>query len=268
MIFCVCPGLSVLNCAMTAATISKPTSTTATSSSSAVSFEIEGVQINGCPMQFPAIQVESEKVVSVGRNESGNNRIVRYTSTSTNVKRSADGTLRVSPSQKEYLLQVPTERPAAVGLMMVGWGGNNGSTLTASLLAHQHKINWKSRRGVEKPNFYGSLVMASTVTLGFDVDSGREVSAPIYQMAPFVDPNSLVIGGWDISSMNLADACDRAQVLEPILIERLHPHMEILKPLPSIYDSTFIASNQSDRADNFITGTKREKLTKICQDIR
>lgn len=242
------------------------TAATAASKTVPSAIEIEGVAISGCPTQFPSIHIESEAVL-IGSSATAT-RTVRYTSTSTHVKRSADGSIRVTPSQKDYLLQVPTQRPGAVGLMLVGWGGNNGSTLTASLLAHQHNVTWKSRRGVETPNFYGSLVMASTCALGFDQESGKEVTAPIYQLAPFVDPKNLVVGGWDISSMNLADACDRAQVLEPTLIERLTPQMAALKPLPSIYDPAFIASNQSDRADNVIPGSKREQLEQVRKDIR
>ena len=235
-----------------------------TSTAVAAAVEIENVSISGCPMNFPSIKIESESVLTC----SEASRTVRYTSTTSHVKRAADGSIRVTPSQKDYLLQVPTKRPEKIGLMLVGWGGNNGSTLTASLLAHQHNVSWKSRRGIEKPNFYGSLVMASTVALGFEEETGKEVTAPIYQLAPFVDPKNLIVGGWDISSMNIADACDRAQVLEPTLIERLSPQMSQLKPLPSIFDPIFIASNQSDRADNVILGTKREQLEQVRKDIR
>ncbi len=250
-------GLYCRNCtpfAMTAAT---------TASTSSV-IEIESCRISGCPSEFPAVQVESDQLVEA----TTNSRTVRYTSTTTSVKRAADGSIRVVPSQQKYLLQVPTDRSKSVGLMMVGWGGNNGSTLTAALTAHKQGITWKSRRGVEKPNFYGSLIMASTVALGFEEGTGTETFAPMFQLAPFVDPNDLVIGGWDISSLNLAESCDRAKVLEPTLIDQISPTLSAMKPLPSIYDSTFIASNQSDRADNVIVGSKRSKMDQIRRDIR
>lgn len=245
---------------MTAAT----TVTPAISASNFKTVEIEGCTISGCPTQFPSLFVETDGLVS----DDSTTRTVRYNATTTSIKRAADGSLRVIPSKQDYLLQVPTQRPGAVGLMLVGWGGNNGSTLTASLAAHKQSVTWKSRRGVETPNFYGSLVMASTVALGFDEATGKELSAPIYQLAPFADPTNLVIGGWDISSLDIAASCDRAQVLEPTLIDRLAPTLKTLKPLPSIYDPSFIASNQSDRADNLIVGTKREKLEKLRQDIK
>lgn len=60
---------------------------------------------------------------------------------------------------------------------------------------------------------------------------------------PFVNPNDLVLGGWDISEMNLADALRRAEVLDYNLIEKLTPHMKDLVPLPAVYYKDFIALN-------------------------
>lgn len=60
---------------------------------------------------------------------------------------------------------------------------------------------------------------------------------------PLVNPNELVVGGWDISKMNLADAMKRAEVLDYNLIEKLTPHMESVTPLPAVYYKDFIAAN-------------------------
>lgn len=68
--------------------------------------------------------------------------------------------------------------------------------------------------------------------------------------------------------MNLADAMERAQVFDYNLQMMLRPHMENIKPRPSVYFPEFIAANQADRADNVLSGTKQELLTKIRQDIR
>ena len=88
-------------------------------------------------------------------------------------------------------------------------------------------------------------------------------------MLPMVHPNDLVIGGWDISSMNLADAMKRAKVLEPTLQAQLRPHMEGLVPLPSVYYPDFIAANQEERADNVLPGEdKWAHLEQIRKDIR
>lgn len=47
---------------------------------------------------------------------------------------------------------------------MVGWGGNNGSTVTASILANKHKMKWLTRVGEQNANYFGSITQASTVS--------------------------------------------------------------------------------------------------------
>lgn len=70
----------------------------------------------------------------------------------------------------------------------------------------------------------------------------------------------MCVSGWDISSMDLGHAMERAQVLDWSLQEMLRPHMSQLKPRPSIYIPDFIAANQDQRADNILTGTKAEQV--------
>lgn len=82
------------------------------------------------------------------------------------------------------------------------------------------------------------------------------------------NPSDLVIGGWDISKMNLGDAIKRARVFEPDLQAKLKPFMTNMVPLPAPYYPDFIAANQEARADNVLTGTKAEHLAKIRQDIK
>ena len=83
-----------------------------------------------------------------------------------------------------------------------------------------------------------------------------------------VNPDDIVFGGWDISSMNLADSMARAKVLDIDLQKQLRPYMESMVPLPGIYDPDFIAANQSSRANNVIKGSKKEQVQQIIQDIR
>ena len=91
---------------------------------------------------------------------------------------------------------------------------------------------------------------------------------PFNKMLPMVNPNDIVLGGWDIHDRNLADAMENAQVLDLDLQKRLRPHMENLKPLPGIHFSEFVAENQYARANNLKTGTKQEQMEQIRQDIR
>jgi myo-inositol-1-phosphate synthase len=95
------------------------------------------------------------------------------------------------------------------------------------------------------------------------------VFVPLSSVVPMVNPNDFVIGGWDISGLDLAASMRRAQVLEPHLIHQVEDELRKLVPLPSIYYPDFIAANQSARADNLIPGADKQKhLEHIRADIR
>jgi myo-inositol-1-phosphate synthase len=128
-------------------------------------------------------------------------------------------------------------------------------------------MTWNTKEGTTKANYWGSLIMASTVKLGNDA-RGNSVSTPIRNMLPMVNPNDIVWGGWDINGMNLGDAMKRSKVLDYDLQRQLYPLMEKIKPLPSVYFPDFIAANQSDRADNILTGSKQAQMEQIQKDIR
>lgn len=79
---------------------------------------------------------------------------------------------------------------------------------------------------------------------------------------------SLVVDGWDISSLNIAASMRRAEVLDFELQEQIYDNLAAMQPRPSIYDPDFIAANQSDRADNLIKGTRFEQYEQIRLDIQ
>ncbi|KAJ2784326.1 Myo-inositol-1-phosphate synthase [Coemansia javaensis] len=190
-----------------------------------------------------------------------------YTYDTTIVSRDAEsGSLKAKPAKVGYRFRTKTG-VGRVGLMLVGWGGNNGSTVTASILANKKGISWETRKGRQEPNYFGSLMMASTVKLGVDEDL-KDVYVPFNQVVPMVHPNDVVIGGWDISSLSIGDAMRRAQVLPVDLQRQVYDELHQLKPLPSVYYPDFIAANQEARADNTIGGTKQEQLDRLRQDIR
>ena len=150
--------------------------------------------------------------------------------------------------------------------MLVGLGGNNGTTLTGGVIANREGITWKTKDGVHSPNYFGSLTQASTCRVG--AVNGEEVHAPFKSLLPMVDPNDIVFDGWDISGMSMADAMERAQVLDWDLQRQLAPHMRDWVPRPGIYDPSFIAANQEARADNVIRGSKQEQMDQIRADIK
>uniref|UniRef100_A0A2I3MFJ2 Inositol-3-phosphate synthase 1 n=2 Tax=Papio anubis TaxID=9555 RepID=A0A2I3MFJ2_PAPAN len=174
--------------------------------------------------------------------------------------------LQVHPTSTRFTFRTARQVPR-LGVMLVGWGGNNGSTFTAAVLANRLRLSWPTRSGRKEANYYGSLTQAGTVSLGLDVE-GQEVFVPFSTLLPMVAPNDLVFDGWDISSLNLAEAMRRAKVLDWGLQEQLWPHMEALRPRPSVYIPEFIAANQSARADNLIPGSRAQQLEQIRRDIR
>lgn len=193
----------------------------------------------------------------------------KYTYRTTAVTKSSNGHYTASPKETVYNFKVD-RKVGKTGMMLVGWGGNNGSTVTAGILANRRGLTWDTREGPRAANYYGSVVMGSTVKLGTDANTGEEINVPFHDLLPMVHPNDLVIGGWDINSMNIAEAMDRAQVLEPALKQMLCKEMALMHPLPSIYYPDFIAANQEDRADNVLEGNKAciAHVNKIREDIR
>lgn len=141
----------------------------------------------------------------------------------------------------------------------------------------------------QKANYFGSLLESSTVCLGSGPDG--EVYTPFRDLLPMVHPDDIVFdgkciscgdltlclwlcsndwscnicAGWDISSLDLGRAMERAQVLDWSLQEKLRPHMSQIKPRPSVYIPEFIAANQEQRADNLIRGSKVEQVKYYSQ---
>jgi myo-inositol-1-phosphate synthase len=182
------------------------------------------------------------------------------------VKNPSTNELTIQPVSQQVTFKTSKQVPR-LGLMMVGWGGNNGTTLTAGILANKHNVQWNTKNGLASPNYFGSVMMSTTIRIGYD-SNYKEVYVPLKDLLPMVNPNDLVLGGWDISQMNLADAMDRAGVLDYDLKQRLAHLMRQMRPLPSVYYPDFIAGNQNDRADNLIHGTKAQQLQVLRQNIR
>ncbi|CAF1154990.1 unnamed protein product [Adineta ricciae] len=178
-------------------------------------------------------------------------------------------TKRVKIIPRKYHYTFRTKRQVQrTGVMLVGWGGNNGSTFTGAIIANRGNIAWMRKEGEQRPNYYGSLTQSTTIRIGSN-DEGKEVHIPFNTILPMLHPNDLVIGGWDINESNLYEAMRRACVFDYELQEKLKSAMSQLNPLPSIYYPDFIAANQEDRANNLIPkGSKQQDLEHIRNDIR
>jgi myo-inositol-1-phosphate synthase len=67
-----------------------------------------------------------------------------------------NGQCHIYPKQINYTFKTEKKAPK-LGVMLIGWGGNNGSTVTGGVLANKHNIQWMNKKGVQTPNYYGSV---------------------------------------------------------------------------------------------------------------
>jgi len=173
----------------------------------------------------------------------------------------------ITPKSEKYQFKTETN-VTKLGMLIVGWGGNNGSTITGAIEANKRNIKWNTKEGEKEPNYFGSITQSSTVSIGVD-EKGNDVYVPLNNLLPMVHPNDIVIGGWDINGANIGEAMQRACVFDYDLQRKLYEYLEHMKPMPSIYYPDFIAANQSDRANNLIEGKNKQKhLEKLRADIR
>ena len=89
--------------------------------------------------------VESDRV---NYNEKSGTLLADYDYDTSSVQRTSSGKLRVLPTTKRLTFKTECKIPR-VGCMMVGWGGNNGSTVTAAILANKLNISWRTKEGTK-----------------------------------------------------------------------------------------------------------------------
>lgn len=205
---------------------------------------------------------------SVERNETADNIQVKYVNRFTLY----DETETVPTPILQEKTIVTDKKVPKLGVMLVGLGGNNGSTFTAGVLANRKQMQWETKGGTVSSNFYGSFTQSATTHVGFkfDQESGqlKDVHKPVKDLLPMVSPIDFEISGWDISDYNLYDSCKRAKVLEPTLIEQLKADLEQITPLQAVLNPDFIAANQEDRATNVYKGTNEQCIAKLRGDIQ
>ncbi|CAI8501129.1 unnamed protein product [Pichia kudriavzevii] len=193
---------------------------------------------------MPSIKVNTDRVTYTKDTLTSN-----YTYENSIVTKSND-TFEVNNVSTDLTFKLDLKVPK-IGVMLVGLGGNNGTTFVAASLANKHGIEFQTKEGPLKANYFGSVTQSSTIKLGID-ENGEDVYVPFNSLVPMVNPNDFVISGWDISKLNLYEGMKRAQVLEYDLREQLKTYMEKIQPLKSVYYPDFIALNQDSRADNCI----------------
>lgn len=196
--------------------------------------------------------VHEYNTVAVTSNQHTESELINYTAT---------------PIKTQYVFKTLKHVPST-GLMIVGLGGNNGTTVAAGIIAHRNKFSWTDKRGTHMPDWYGSLTQSTTVKLGYDYNKKKDVYVPVNRLVPMVDPKNIIVGGWDISSDDLGRAMEKAEVLDYDLQKQVKNNLQSIKPFPGIYIKDFIAPNQEARANNILQGTLSEMVLQVREDIR
>ena len=177
-----------------------------------------------------------------------------------------DGT-KISIERETKEIEFNTQiKPNKVGLMVVGLGGNNGTTLVGGILAHKNNLSWKTKKGIVSPDWKGSIMLAGTSYIG-KTKSGDDYYVPNSSIINIAHPIDWIISGWDLSADSLGDAMNKSKVFDVTLQDKLYPIMNEIKPLPGIYFPDFIASNQKERCNNVLKGSHKELLKQIQKDI-
>jgi len=87
----------------------------------------------------------SKQIKSAGAKRSGDYIESVYSYQTTSVEKTPTG-VHVKPVTHEMVFRTKASVPR-LGVMLVGWGGNNGSTVTATILANKMNLSWKTKYG-------------------------------------------------------------------------------------------------------------------------
>ena len=117
------------------------------------------------------------------------------------------------------------------------------------------------RKGLAPP--IGSLAEMGTVRLG-KRNEGR--SPLIKDFLPLAALDDLVFGAWDIFEDNAFEAATTAGVIEPLMLEKIRPELETIRPWPAVFDQQYVKRLMGT---NIKSGAnKRELAEQLRTDIR
>jgi len=187
----------------------------------------------------------------------------------------ATGDAHARPVVETFTFESDVTPPRRLGLLLVGLGGNNGSTLAAALALSSARATWPTKSGARAgADWLGSLTQSSTVRVGATAE-GADVYVPFSKLFPLAEPRDVVLGGWDISALPLAsaagaDALARAAVLD---VPQQAAARALLAgappPLRAAFEPGWLNANQGGRADNVLPGgDKAAWLAALRADIR
>lgn len=152
------------------------------------------------------------------------------------------------------------------GILVVGLGGANGTTMLAGILANRLKMEWHGPKGEPMlPNYNGCITQLDQRGVHGGVGYRDLVKG-------LADASMAAVGGWDIRPTKPGDALLEAQILDYDLVRQLQDEMNKVKLFRGLFDPRFIGSSQHETANYILTEqevkTDAEALKCLRADIR
>lgn len=152
----------------------------------------------------------------------------------------------------------------SIGILCVGLGGANGTTMLAGILANRNKLKWYGPHG-EGPleaNYFGCI----TQIFPRGIHGGVGYKGKIAGLA---DASLAAVGGWDIRPTKLGDALFEAQILDYDLVKQVREEMNTKYSIfKGYYDPRFIGSSQHATATHILTKEEVPNATEALKCIR
>ena len=117
------------------------------------------------------------------------------------------------------------------------------------------------RRGIGQPT--GSLTQMAHVRLGKRTEGRQPL---VKDFVPLAGLDDLVFGGWDIFPDSVYEACLKAGVLDPMIIEQLRPDLEKTSPMPAVFDNYYVKKLDGSHVKS--AANKMELAEALIQDMR
>ncbi|SOV76762.1 inositol-3-phosphate synthase [Plasmodium reichenowi] len=207
--------------------------------------------------------------VMLDRKEDENFIYSNYEHVETQVERDSKGMVVCKKYKNTYEILVEKVKEKRLGVLLVGIGGNNATTMLGGVCANAKDLTYMNKCDLKRSNYLGSVFLSSNIRLGYNEKDKEHAYAPIYKLIDIYNPENIVYGGWDINNMNLKDCLVRNKVFDNEVIEKIKDDLDYV-PLKSVYfKGNFIAGNQQRRVNNILYGkNKLEILEQVREQIR
>ncbi|SOS77048.1 inositol-3-phosphate synthase [Plasmodium sp. gorilla clade G1] len=207
--------------------------------------------------------------VMLDRKEDENFIYSNYEHVETQVEKDSKGMVVCKKYKNTYEILVEKVKEKRLGVLLVGIGGNNATTMLGGICANAKDLSYMNKCDLKRSNYLGSVFLSSNIRLGYNEKDKEHAYAPIYKLIDIYNPENIVYGGWDINNMNLKDCLVRNKVFDNEVIEKIKDDLDYV-PLKSVYfKGNFIAGNQQRRVNNILYGkNKLEILEQVREQIR